>query len=93
MELNSAPGRQFKTYSMWLLIITGLFDLAVVMLKTLADLHVMSMETLAIVNAVLVFLTGAAKLVLQNIEVSEEQKAAIVDSALSLPVKDQPPPQ
>lgn len=101
MEIVPAPARVFKTYSMWLLIATGVFDLAVVMLKTMTDLHVIGAETALVINAVMVFLTGVVRLINQQIPASTEQKVALVESAASQPMKPgetpvsveiQPPP-
>lgn len=87
MEMIAAPSRQFRTWSMWLLIATGMFDLTVLFLKSLGDLHVMSAETLAIINAVLVFITGAVRFILQNIPATTEQKTDLVAMAAAQPMK------
>lgn len=87
MELVPAPSRVFKTYSMWLLIATGVFDLAVVMIKTMTDLHVIGAETALTVNAVMVFLTGVVRLIQQNISTTTDQKVALVESAAEQPMK------
>jgi hypothetical protein len=87
MELIPAPGRAFRTWSMWLLIATGIFDLAVLLLKTLTDLHVMTAETVLIVNAVLAFATGVVRLIQQQIALTTEQKVAVIESAASQPMK------
>lgn len=87
MKLVPAPARVFKTYAMWLLIATGVFDLAVVLLKTMTELHVIGAETALVINAVMVFLTGVARLIHQQIPTSTEQKIDIVESAASQPMK------
>lgn len=88
MKLIAAPMRQFKTWSMLLLMAAGIFDLAVVLLKTLSDLHVMSTETFGAINAVLVFLIGAARFVHQQIEMTTTQKVAAIKSVAAQPVKE-----
>jgi predicted RNA methylase len=87
MAMIPAPSRVLKQYSTWILIATGLFDLAHVLLAGMADIHVLTTQQLALANLVLAFLSGAAKLVQQQIAATAEQKVEIVERAASLPVK------
>jgi len=86
IELVPAPMRQFRTYSMWLGIFIGSFDAVVLLLKTFADLHIMEPNTLLVINAVLGFLIVPAKLVLQNIPATTEQKTAMIEGSASQPI-------
>jgi hypothetical protein len=87
MELIAAPRRQLKTWSMWLLVAAGVFDLGVVLTHSLGDLHVMSVNTLAVVNASLAFVTGAVRFVAQNIPVTTEEKIDLVVAAAAQPMQ------
>ncbi len=87
MEIVAAPARQFRTYSMLLGLFIGSFDAIVLLLNTFSDLHVMSTTTVLAINAVLGFLIVPAKLILQNIPATTEQKTAIVEAAAAQPIK------
>lgn len=87
MQLVPAPARHFKTWSMWLLILAGLIDLAVFLVKTLTDAHVVTVETLAIANAVLAFLTGAVRLIQQEIAMTAEEKIDTIAVTAAQPMK------
>lgn len=87
MQIVPAPSRQFKTYSMLLGIFIGSFDALVLLLKTFGDIHIMSPTTVLAVNAVLGFLIVPAKLILQNIPATNEQKKDMVEHVASQPMQ------
>lgn len=86
-ELVPAPWRVLKTYSFVLVIATGIFDSAIVLMQTFADMHLMSAHTLAMVNAGLMFAVGIARMIAQNIPISTADKTAIVAFAAQQPMK------
>lgn len=88
MELIPAPSRIFKTVSMWIVLTAGMGDLAVGLVAVFADMHIVSTQTLAIVNAVAAFGAGAAKLIHQNIKLTEEQKFDMVEAIQNAPTKE-----
>lgn len=87
IEIVPAPSRQFKTYSMILGIVIGSFDAFLLLMNAFSDMHIMNPTTALAVNAVLGFLIVPAKLIMQNIPATTEQKVDIVASAASQPMK------
>ena len=87
MALIAAPARQLKTWSTVLLLSIGVFDLAVAFAKTIGDLHVMNDNTFAALNAGLVFVATVLKFIRQNIPLTTQQKADIVEAAAAQPLK------
>ena len=92
MNLIAAPGRAFKTYSMWIAIAAVIFNSAGGLLEVFTSLHLISPTVFAAVNATLAALIGASKLIQQTIAVSPDDKAALVAAAQATPVKAPPPP-
>ena len=88
IKIVPVPSRQFKTYSMILGIAIGSFDAFLLLMKSFTDLHVMETSTALAINAVLGFLIVPAKLIMQNIPLTTEQKVDIVASAASQPMLD-----
>lgn len=87
MNMIPAPSRVLRQVSTWILILMGVGDLAHLLLATLGDLHVLDATQLAVGNATLAFFAGAAKLVQQNIAMTEEQKEAVIASVQAAPTK------
>lgn len=88
MKIVAAPLRQFKTYSMLLGLFIGGFNSIVAMVETLGTVDVFSNKTVLVINAILGMLIVPAKLILQNISVTTEQKVAIVAASASQPIKE-----
>lgn len=86
MQLVPAPGRHFKTWSMWLLIAAGSFDIIVLLLEQVGDIYSISTTTLAVINATLAAITAIARLINQQISITPEQQAEIIQSVVSQPV-------
>lgn len=86
-QIVPAPRREFKTVTMWLGIFIGSLDSLVLLLQTLTELHVVDSTTLLAINAVLGFLIVPAKLLMQNIAVTAEQKEAMVAAVAAAPLK------
>lgn len=91
IELVPAPGRQFKTYSMWLGIAIGSVDALLLLVKAFGDLHLLSTTAVLAINAVLAFLIVPAKLVFQSIPVTTSEKVDLVTTAAALPMKAEEP--
>lgn len=72
---------------MWVVLLTGITDLAVVFLQTLEVLHVITPTQLGVFNAVMMFVAGTAKLVQQNIALTEAQKSALIESVQAAPTR------
>lgn len=87
MQLVPAPARHFRTWSMWLLILAGLVDLAVLLAKQLVDVHVVTVEQLAVINAALAFLAGGVRLVQQQIAMTAEEKIDTIAVTAAQPMK------
>lgn len=87
MQLVPAPSRHFKTWSMWLIILAGVVDLTVLLTKQLADIHVVTVEELAVINAVLAFLAGAVRLIQQQIAMTAEEKIDTIAVTAAQPMK------
>lgn len=85
-----APSRVLKQVSTWILMLAGVGDLAHVFLATLGDMHYVSGTTLGLINAGLVFLAGAAKMVQQNIALTADQKADMIEAVKAAPDKGVP---
>ena len=88
IQIVAAPMRQMKTYSMLLGILIGSFDAFVLLMGTFADIHILSPQAVLGINAVLGFLIVPAKLILQNIPATTEQKTAIVEAAAAQPIEE-----
>lgn len=87
MDIIAAPARQLKTVSFWLVVATGIFDLAMALMQTLGSLHMLSANSIAVFNAIMVFAIGAAKFVAQQIAVTTGEKVDIIAAAAAAPVK------
>jgi hypothetical protein len=87
MALIPAPARQFKTWSLILVIITGAGDLAIVMVNTLSADHVIGATTLAVSNAALMFAVGLSRFVAQQIPFTTEQKVDALTVMAQQPMK------
>lgn len=86
-QIVPAPSRQFKTYSMILAIVIAALDAGVLIVKALTDVHILTPEQLAAINAVLAALIVPAKLIAQQIPATTEQKQDLIAGAAALPVK------
>lgn len=87
MDIIAAPARQLKTVSFWLVVATGVFDLAVTFLQTLGTLDILSAKNIALINAVMAFLIGVARFIAQQIAVTTDEKVDIIAAAAAAPVK------
>ncbi len=88
VQLVAAPSRVFKQVSTWILLLTGIGDLVHVLLAVLADLHYLNTTQLALANALLAFAAGVAKLIQQNIALTDAQKDAMIAAVEAAPSKD-----
>lgn len=88
MNLVPVPRRQFKTWSMWILIAIGVINLAGILANALNAVDIFSPKVFLVVNSVLAFLGGVAKLIQQHIEVTPEEKEELITAAVTLPVKE-----
>jgi hypothetical protein len=84
------PSRMFKTISMWILMFAGVGDLAIGLIQSLEVAHIVTGAQLAGINAVIVFLAGASKLVQQNIALTPDQKDTLHEAIDNAPVKVDP---
>lgn len=87
MNLVPVPIRQFKTWSMWILIAITALNFAGVIANYLNNRSIFSPETFALVNGSLAFLGTIAKLIQQQIKVTSEQKLELIEAAAATPVK------
>lgn len=87
MELIPAPSQTLRHYSTWLLIAAGVFDIAVVAISALTDLHVISVETLGIINIGLAAATQTAKMINQKLQLTTAEKVAVIADAAAQPMK------
>lgn len=87
MEIVAAPGSQFKHYSMWLGIAIGTLDALILLISRFSDLHILTLEQVLGINAVLGFLVVPAKLVRQHLLLTTDQKIAVVTAAAAQPVR------
>lgn len=87
IELVPAPWRQMKTYTMWLGILIGTLDAAMLLVAQFTNLNILTPTQVLGINAVLGFLIVPAKLILQNIPVTTDEKIAVVAAAAAQPVK------
>lgn len=87
IEIIPAPLRAFKTYTMWIGIAIGSADALVLLLQTFGDLHIMSTTAVLAVNAVLGFLIVPARLVLQSVPATTEEKIDLITGAAAQPMK------
>lgn len=86
MELVPAPGRQFKTASMILIILLGSADAIYLLLNTFGDLEILSKQAVLAINATIAFLIVPVRLIKQNIAATTDQKTAIVEFAAAAPM-------
>lgn len=91
MVLIPAPMRQFRTYSMLLVIGTGVLNLGVILTHTLSELHVVSATNLAIIDAVLMFVIGTVRMIQQQVTTTTQEKVAIVEFAAAQPMAPKQP--
>ena len=87
MALIAAPGRQLKTYSAWITIALVLIDGGIGIANALGEAHVVSVQSLTVINSVLGALILVAKAVQQQIAVTPDQKVDMVLAAAQAPVK------
>ncbi len=87
MELIPAPGRQLKTWSMWLTIALVVFDTTAAVLHVLDAAHLVPAVVVTIGNLLLGAAIGIAKMLRQQIPLTPEQKVAMVEAAAAAPVK------
>jgi hypothetical protein len=87
MEMIPVPSRIFKQISTWIMLLTGLGDAAHAFLSSLFDLHILTGSQLGAMNAGLVFVAVAAKLVQQNIALTQDQKDTLHEAVANAPVK------
>lgn len=87
-SLIPAPGRQFKTVSMWLLIFVGVADLAISALATLGAMPLIHAQEIMIGHTILIFITGVARFVQQQIALTTTQKVDMLNSLAAAPVKE-----
>jgi hypothetical protein len=85
--LVAAPSRQFKTYSMWIAIALGVFDLTHAFLVTLHDTQLVSDRAFVWINAIVPFVIALAKLVRQQIEMTAADKEDLIVAAAAQPTK------
>ena len=86
IEIVPAPGRQFKTWSMIIVIALGSVDAAYLLLSTFGQMDLLSKEAVLAINAVIAFLIVPVRLIQQNIPATTEQKIAVVAAAAAQPV-------
>jgi hypothetical protein len=72
---------------MILVILTGAGDLAVVMMNTLSADGIVSATTLAVSNAILMFVIGTVRLIQQQIPFTTEQKVDALTVMAEQPMK------
>jgi hypothetical protein len=77
---------QFRTYSMWLGIGIGTLDAMLVLVQQLGELHFLNVQTVLGVNAGLAFMIVPAKLILQSIPATTDEKINAVALAAAAPV-------
>jgi hypothetical protein len=77
---------QFHTYSMWLGIVIGTLDAALALVQQLGDLHFLSIQAVLGINAFLGFMIVPAKLILQSIPATTDEKINAVAIAAAAPV-------
>lgn len=87
MDLIPAPGRQLKTYSFWLLALLAFFDLANVLVAYYGEQHLLPAHAVYTINAVVAFLALLVRQFQQQIAVTPEQKAALIEAAEAAPLK------
>lgn len=87
MQMVPAPGRVFKQVSMWALIALTAIDAAYIIVTIFFDNQLISAQTLASINGVLGAIGGVAKMIRQNIPMTEEQKADVIASVEAAPLK------
>lgn len=87
MEIIAAPGRQFKTISFWLLVSLFVFDSLGSLLGVFESVKFLSHEGVIVINAVVVFITGIVRFIQQNIPVTPDEKAELIEAAHAAPVK------
>lgn len=90
MNIIPAPGRVLQQWSTWILIATGVLDLGHTLLAALADLHLLTATQLGVANAALAFAAGVAKLVQQNIALTDVQREAMMAAIQGAPAKPVP---
>lgn len=88
MQIVPAPGRQFKSFSMILGLFIGSFNALALLLQVVGSAHVLSAQTVLLINGVLAFLIVPAKLLQQQLAVTTDQKIAIIAAAASLPMAE-----
>lgn len=93
MEMIPAPSRVLRQWSTWILSVQGIGDLVHALLAGLLDLHYVTGEQLALINLVLSFAAGMARLIQQNIPMTEEQKTAVIEATQAAPTKPPKDPQ
>ena len=86
MELVPAVGRHLKAWSTWIAVSGAVFDalwIALESVKSEIDPH-----TFALINAGLLAAIKIATLLKQNIPVTDDQRDAMITSAIEAPVKE-----
>jgi hypothetical protein len=87
MNMIPVPSRIFKQISTWILIVLAVGDAAHIVLDVLFNNQLLTAAQLASVNAILGAVATAAKLVQQNIKLTEEQKETLIESVANAPTK------
>ena len=82
-----APLRQFRTWSMILLIADGLLNLAGVAINAMSDAHYISAATFGLVNIAFGFAIGAVRLIKQQVTATTDEKKELIAHAIEQPVK------
>lgn len=86
VELVPAPGRQLKTWSTWLAIGTAVLAAVYASLPDFREY--LEPEVFAGLMSGLALAIKIANLVKQNIPITQEQRDALVQAAVSAPAKD-----
>jgi|SRR5688572_157194 hypothetical protein len=87
MEMIPVPSRVFKQVSTWILIVLAVGDAAHIVLDVLLDNQLLTAAQLASANAILGALATVAKLVQQNIKLTEQQKETLIEAVANAPTK------
>lgn len=86
MQLVPAPARQFKTWSMILIIALGSADAAYLLISAFGDLELLSKQAVLAINAAIAFLIVPVRLIQQHIPATTEEKQDLVAVAAAQPL-------
>jgi hypothetical protein len=86
IELVPAIERHFKTYSTWIALVGGTFDILYLLNEAIKDQ--IDPHTFVIINATLIALIKFSTLLKQHIPVTPESKQELIKSAFDTPIKE-----